>query len=96
MYLEYNAETGRITRRAWMDEAPTWMDSPREGHETASEAGFSQGSRAELITEANAIHEPGEDYDPETETSVGYLTYDADTGQIEPAAEIRELPTDAE
>jgi len=93
MYLEYNAETGRITRRAWNNE-PSWFEDPNDGCETARESGYSQESREEMMQEANGIHEASEDYDPDSETSVAYLTYDADTGKIEPAAEIRELPTE--
>ena len=90
-YIAYNTESGRIKRRAWTDEEPAWFTKPSEGCETAHEPGFSQSSLQTLMGKANSIHESGEDYDPETETSVGYLCYDAESGEIYPDAEIKEI-----
>ena len=95
MKFAYDKETGRITQRYWGDEKPAWYDNPHEAVETAEEP-LSQDSRDEQMERANNIHEAGADYDPETETSVGYLCYDAETGEIYPEAEIRPLPDDEE
>ena len=89
MYLIYDTQSDRIVRRAWTDVAPAWVETPPEGCEAAHEPAFSQSSREEMMAKANTIHEPGEDYDASTETSVAYLCYDAETGQIYPDAEIR-------
>ena len=88
-YIEYDTETGRITRRAWPDK-PAWFGSPKTGRETAHVTGFDQQDRQDAFTQASEIHEPGEDYNPDTETSIGYLVYHPDTDTIEAAAEIRE------
>jgi len=90
-YIAYNAETGRIKRRAWTDNEPIWFKNPPKGCETAHEASFSQSSLQTMMKEANNIHEAGDDYDAETETSVGYLCYDAESGEIYPDAEIKEI-----
>ena len=95
MKFAYDKETDRITQRYWGDEQPEWYDNPPEGVETAEEP-LSQDSRDEQMRKANDIHEPGTDYDPETETSVGYLCYDDETGEVYPEAEIRPLPDDDE
>ena len=93
-YIAYDTETERITRRAWTDDEPVWFDNLPEGFGVAHEPGFSQSSLQAMIQEANSIHEAGEDYDAETETSVGYLCYDSDTGEIYASAEIRKLEDD--
>ena len=90
-YLAHDTETNRIKRRAWTDNEPAWFSDPPEGCNVAHEPGFSQSSLQAMMKEANSIHESGEDYDPETETSVGYLCYDSDTGEIYPDAEIKEI-----
>ena len=90
-YIAYNTVDGRIKRRAWTADEPAWYSDPPEGCDVAHEPGFSQSSLQDMMQEANSIHEAGEDYDPETETAVGYLTYDAETGQIEAAAEVKEI-----
>ena len=90
-YIAYDTETQRIVRRAWTADEPAWFDNPSEGFGVAHEAGFSQSSLQDMIKEANSIHEAGDDYDPETETSVGYLCYDAESGEIYPGAEIKEI-----
>ena len=95
-YIAYDTETERITRRAWTDDEPVWFDNPSEDCDVAHEPGFSQSSLQAMIKEANSIHEAGEDYDPDTETSVGYLCYDDETGEIYPEAEIRPLPDETE
>ena len=95
-YIAYDTETERITRRAWTDDEPVWFDNLAEGFGVAHEPGFSQSSLQAMMKEANNIHEPGTDYDADTETSVGYLCYDDDTGEIYPEAEIRPLPDDDE
>ena len=95
MIFAYDKETGRITQRYWGVGQPEWYDNPPEGVETAEEP-LSQNSRDEQMQEANNIHEPETDYDPDTETSVGYLCYDAETGEIYFDAEIRPLPDDDE
>ena len=96
MYLAYDTDDGRIVRRAWADAEPAWVETPPEGCGVAHEPGFSQSSRDELMGDANALHVAGEDYDPETEMSVAYLTYDEESGRIEPGAEIRERPDTSE
>ena len=88
-YIECDIQTGRITRRAWPDK-PAWFESPKSGRETAHVTGFDQQDRQDAFTQASEMHEAGEDYDPDTETTVGYLVYDPDTDTIEAAAEIRE------
>ena len=90
-YIAYDTETERITRRAWTDDEPVWFDNLSEGFGVAHEPGFSQSSLQDMIKETNSIHEAGEDYDAETETSVGYLCYDAESGEIYPDAEIKEI-----
>ena len=90
-YIGYDTETERIKRRAWTDDEPEWFDNPPEDCDVAHEPGFSQSSLQAMIQEANSIHESGEDYDPETETSVGYLCYDAESGEIYADAEIKEI-----
>ena len=92
MHLAYDTDGGRIVQRAWTDAKPAWVETPPEGCGVAHEPGFSQSSRDELMSDANALHVAGEDYDPETEKSVAYLTYDEESGGIEPRAEIRERP----
>jgi len=89
-YIAYDTETGRIKRRVWTDDEPTWYVDPPEGCDVAHESAFSQSSLQTLMQKANNIHEPGEDYDPETETAVGYLCYDAESGEIYPDAKIEE------
>jgi len=95
MKFAYDTETGRITQRYWGDEQPEWFDDPPKGVETAEEP-LSQASRDEQMRKANSIHEAGTDYDVETETSVGHLCYDAETGEIYPEAEIKPLPDETE
>ena len=95
-YLAYNTKTERIERRAWTDDEPIWFSDPPNECAVAHEPGFSQASLREMMHKANAIHEAGTDYDAETETSVGHLCYDDETGEIYPEAEIRPLPDDYE
>ena len=90
-YIAYDKETDRIVRRAWTDDEPAWFDNLPEGCDVAHEPGFSQSSLQAMIQEANSIHEAGDDYDAETETSVGYLCYDAESGEIYADAEIKEI-----
>ena len=91
LHFRYDESSGYINARYWGDDPPEQITDPPEGYAYTSEPGFSQDSRSEMMAEANAIHEPGKDYDPDTETSVGYLCYDDETGEIYPDAEIREL-----
>jgi len=95
MKFAYEITTERIVRRYWGDEIPAWYTDPPEGVKTAEEL-FSQQSRDELMQQAHNIHEAGTDYDPDTETNVGYLCYDPDTGEMYPDAEIKPLPDEAE
>ena len=95
MKFAYDKKTGQITQRYWGDEKPAWYDNPAEGVETAEEP-LSQASREDQMRKANDIHEAGTDYDPDTETSVGYLCYDDEIGKIYPEAEIRPLPDETE
>ena len=92
LHFRYDESSGRITARYWGEEPPQRITDPPDGYAYAHEPDFSQDSRSEMMAEANAIHEPGEDFDPDTETSVGYLCYDDETGEIYPDAEIRESP----
>ena len=92
LHFRYRKDDGRIVQRYWGENAPDQITDPPEGYGYVSEPAFSQDSRGELLREAKADVEPGEDYDPDTETSVGYLCYDDETGEIYGDAEIRELP----
>ena len=95
-YLAYNTKTERIKRRAWIDDEPIWFSDPADGCAVAHEPDFSQASLREMMRNANAIHDAGTDYDPEAETSVGYLCYNDETGEIYPEADLRPLPDDDE
>ena len=93
MKLAYNNDTGRIKRTYWRADKPQWFDNPPEGCDVAEES-LSQESRQALIHEANQIYEADKDYDPDNERSVGHLCYDAESGEIYPDAEIKEIEED--
>jgi len=88
MFIEYDTNTGRIKKRAWTDSPPSWSSETGASREVV-EVQMSQPERDALIQQANNIHEAGVDYDPNTEASIGYLSYDAETGDVNPEARIK-------
>ena len=99
LHFRYQKDDGRIGSRYWGENAPEQITDPPEGYGYASEPGFSQDGRGELLREAKADVEPGEDYDPDSEAVVAHLYYEPDDpdfegGRIYGKAEIVDLPDD--
>ena len=99
LHFRYQQDDGRIGSRYWGEKPSDQITDPPEGYGHVSEPAFSQESRGELLREAKADVEPGEDYDPDSETVVAHLYYDPDSddfdgGEIYAEAHVEQLPDD--